>query len=166
MRLITLFVFLAVSLTAARATMLPPEFTAYDFSEAYYLEDGGVVLSPYGHGFYCKDGIQTPEGIRIMPGGTFMQFDPTRMVVDEYKLTHLNKEQTRAFFHQKTFRYKVVKDDKGQYHDIIEEQVASNDFYLTKWRSLEWLDGVFPNIEIHPGAQGWRTRPEYEYGPS
>jgi len=145
----------------ASATMLPPEFTAYDFSEAYYIEDGGVVISPYAHGFYCKDGIQTPEGIRIMPGKTFMQFDASRMIVDEYKLLYLNKPQNRAYFHQKSYLYSVVKDAKGKYHDIIGKQVASNHFYLTKWRGLEWADHVFTNIEIHPGAQAWRTRPQY-----
>ena len=143
------------------ATTLAPELKAYDFAEAYYIEDGGVVISPYSHGFLCTDGIETPEGIRLMPGGAFMQFDATRMVVDKYKLLHLNPEGTRAFFQQRTFRYKVVKDARGHYHDVIGQQVASNDFYLSKWRSLEWFDHAFPYIEIHPGAQGWRTRPQY-----
>ena len=49
--------------STAHATTLPPEFKAYDFGEAYYIEDGGVVISPYDHGFYCPHGIQTPEGI-------------------------------------------------------------------------------------------------------
>ena len=49
-------------------TTLPPELKAYDFAEAYYIEDGGVVISPYNHGFYCPHGVETPEGIRIMPG--------------------------------------------------------------------------------------------------
>ena len=89
---------LALSMIASRATTLPPEFKAYDFGEAYYIEDGGVVISPYDHGFYCQDGIQTPEGVRIMPGKVFAQFDASRMVVDIYKLVSLNKEQNRAFF--------------------------------------------------------------------
>jgi len=146
----------------APATTLAPELKVYDFAEAYYIEDGGVVISPYIHGFVCHDGIETPEGIRIMPGGTFMQFDASRMVVDQYKLLSLNQQGTRAFFHQRTFRYKVVKDTQGKYRDIIGEEVSSNDFYLSKWRGLEWFDHAFPYIEIHPGAQGWRTRPQYQ----
>jgi len=156
--LLALFV---LSMTTARATTLAPELKAYDFAQAYYIEDGGVVIAPYDHGFYCRDGIETPEGIRIMPGGTFMQYDASRMVVDEYKLSHLNAEGTRAFFHQRTYRYKVVKDAQGKYHDVRGELVDTNEFYLSKWRTLEWFDFAFPNIEIHPGAQAWRTRPQY-----
>ncbi len=150
-----------INFSAANATTLPPEFKAYDFGEAYYIEDGGVVISPYSHGFYCKDGINTPEGIRIMPGKVFAQFDASRMVVDIYKLLYLNKEQNRAFFHQETYLYKVVKDEKGNYHDIIKEKVASNDFYLTKWRGLEWADHVFPYTEVHPTQDDWSSRPQY-----
>jgi len=82
------------------------------------------------------------------------------MIVDHYQLLRLNKEGTRAFFHQRTYRYKVTKDEQGRYRDVIGEQIDSNDFYLTKWRSLEWFDHAFPYVEIHPGAQGWRTRPQ------
>jgi hypothetical protein len=142
----------------SQATMLAPELKAYDFGEAYYIEDGGVVISPYDHGFYCRNGIETPEGIRIMPGGTFMQFDAGRMVVDKYKLTHLNAAGTRAYFHESSYRYKVVKDAHGNYHDVIEQLVGTDDFFLTEFRSWEWLDHAFPNFEVHPGAQGWRTK--------
>jgi hypothetical protein len=152
--------FLALPL-AASATTLPPELKAYDFGEAYYIEDGGVVISPYNHGFYCKDGIETPEGVRIMPGVAFMQFDAAQMIVDQYVLLRLNREGTRAFFHRRTYRYKIVRDAQGRYHDIIGQLVDTNDFYLSQWRSLEWFDHAFPNIELHPSAETWRTRPKY-----
>ena len=145
-------IFLIVSQQMTYATTLAPELKAYDFAQAYYIEDGGVVLAPYHHGFYCDDGNETPEGIRIMPGKTFMQYDPSRMIVDEYKLLHLNKEGTRAFFHQNSYRYKVTKDAKGKFHYIRGQQVAENDFYLSQWRSLEWFDFAFPEVEVHPGG--------------
>ena len=150
-----------VIIIPSQATMLAPELKAYDFAEAYYIKDGGVMISPYDHGFYCQDGIETPEGIRIMPGGTFMQFDASRMIVDKYKLLRLNPGGTRAYFHQRSYRYKVVKDAHGKYRDNIGQLVSTNDFFLTEFRSWEWLDHVFPNFEVHPGAQGWRTRPLY-----
>jgi hypothetical protein len=146
---------------AGRATTLPPELKAYDFAEAYYLEDGGVVIAPYHHGFYCEDGIQTPEGIRIMPGGSFLQYDASRMVVDEFKLLKLNPEGTRAYFHQWTYRYKTEKDANGHWQYIRQELLATNSFYLTKTRILQWFDFAFPGVEIHPGAEGWRSRPQY-----
>jgi hypothetical protein len=146
---------------SSRATTLGPELKAYDFAQAYYLEDGGVVIAPYHHGFYCDDGIPTPEGIRIMPGGTFLQYDPARMVVDEYELVRLNAEGTRAFFHQRTYRYTTTKDAQGHWHYVRGPLLATNDFYLTKTRLLQWFDFAFPYMEIHPGAQGWRSRPMY-----
>jgi hypothetical protein len=145
----------------ARASTLPPEFKAYDFAQAYYIEDGGVVIVPYDHGFSCQDGIETLEGIRIMPGGTFRQFDGSRLIVDEYKLLYLNETGRRAWFREHSYRYKVVKDEHGKYRDVIGQEIATNEFYLSKFRGLEWFDFAFPDIEIHPGAQGWRTRPRY-----
>lgn len=158
------FILAAFSLLLAgtvRATTLPPELKAYDFGEAYYVEDGGVVISPYSHGFYCPDGIETPEGIRVMPGVSFMQFDEARKVVDKYTLIRLNEEANRAFFHQQTYRYKMVKNREGKWHPVILDRVATNNFYLSKWRTLEWFDHAFPYLELHPGAEGWRTRPQY-----
>ncbi|MCE0498768.1 MAG: hypothetical protein LV481_12560 [Methylacidiphilales bacterium] len=163
MRFITAFllVLLIAAGSAARATTLPPEFKAYDFAQAYYIEDGGVVIVPYVHGFQCNDGIETPEGIRIMPGGIFRQFDGSQPIVDEYELLYLNAAGTRAYFRQRSFCYKIVKDEDGRYRKIIGRQVATSEFYLTKFRGLEWFDFAFPDIEIHPGTQGWRTRPQY-----
>jgi len=156
-----LIVALTLSASTVHATTLPPEFKAYDFAEAYYIEDGGVVISPYSHGFFCKDGIQTPEGIRIMPGKTFAQFDESRMVVDIYKLLYLNKEGTRAYFQQETYLYKVVKDKDGKYHDEIREHVASSKFYLTKFRMFEIVDHDVPYVEVPPTTRAWCPRPQY-----
>ncbi len=158
---LALFVLLFCGMTLTRATTLPPELGAYDFAEAYYIEDGGVVIAPYHHGFYCDDGIQTPEGIRIMPGGTFLMYNESPLVVNEYKLLRLNKEGTRAYFHQNTYRYKIVKDAQGHDQVIRQQLVASRDFYLTRTRILQWFDFAFPGVEIHPGSQNWRSRPLY-----
>ena len=83
------------------------------FAEAYYIEDGGVVISPYAHGFYCRDGVETPEGIRVMPGGNFAQFDERRMVVEVYRLVRLSEDGTQAFFREQIYRYAVGKDAPG-----------------------------------------------------
>jgi hypothetical protein len=155
---------LAVSLVAAvpaRATTFPPELKAYDFAQAYYIEDGGVVIVPYNHGFHCDDGIETPEGIRIMPGGRFVQFESARPIVDEYRLLYLNQAGTRAYFRERSYRYQVVKDADGKRRDVLGREVATDGFYLTRFRGLEWFDFAFPDLEIHPGEQGWRTRPQY-----
>jgi hypothetical protein len=146
--------------TAARVTTLPPELKAYDFSQAYYLEDGGVVIAPYEYGFYCPDGVRTPEGIRIMPGDTFIQFNPNRLREERYRLVRLNPAQTRAYFHEDIFRYKTVKDGPGKFHEQREQLIDTDDFYLTRFRGLEWFDYAFPIIELHPGDQEWRTRPD------
>ncbi len=154
------FAFFLLAVVTAKATTLAPELKAYDFAEAYYLEDGGVVLSPYEHGFYCKHYTPTPEGPRLMPGDSFLQYDPSRMVVGEYTLVRLNAEGTRAFFHQRSFRYKVTKDKQGKYHYIRQQLLSTNDFYLTKMRILQWFDHGIDNVEVHPTAQGWRSRPQ------
>lgn len=160
MRIALLLVLAALAFPVSATTLLP-EMKAYDFAEAYYIEDGGVVISPYDHGFFCKDGIKTPEGIRIMPGKTFAQFDASRMVVDIYKLLYLNKEQNRAYFQQETYLYKVVKDAQGKYHDEIREHVASSKFYLTKFRAFEIVDHDVPYTEVHPTQRNWCPRPQY-----
>ncbi|HUB66852.1 MAG TPA: hypothetical protein VL981_05140 [Candidatus Methylacidiphilales bacterium] len=160
----TILLFFATSLVAtiqAHATTLPPELKAYDFAQAYYIEDGGVVIVPYNHGFHCDDGIETPEGIRIMPGKKFVQFENARPLVDEYKLLFLNRAGTRAYFRERSYRYQIVKDTRGKRHAALGREVAMDEFYLTRFRGLEWFDFAFPNIEIHPGEQGWRTRPQY-----
>ncbi len=142
----------------ARATTLPPELKAYDFAEAYYVEDGGVVVSPYDHGFVYRHGVETPEGIRFMPGDTFTQYNPNRMVEEDYRLVRLNSEQNRAFFHERIYRYKVVKDSRGRWREVRGKLLDTDDFYLTEFRSLEPFDHVFTDIEMHPGSQEWRTR--------
>jgi hypothetical protein len=143
---------------SSHATTLIPELKAYDFARAYYVEDGGVVIVPQD-GFYCRDGVQTPEGIRIMPGQTFVQFDPARLIMEVYKFVRLDAGERRAFFHERRYHYKVVKLAEGGNHIIPQEYIDSDDFYLSHFRLLEWFDFAFPYMEIHPGEQLWRTRP-------
>jgi hypothetical protein len=154
----TIFVFASTFTTPSRATTLPPELKAYDFARAYYVEDGGVVISPQD-GFYTSGGIPTPEGIRIMPGHTFIQFDPARLIMEVYKFVSLDPDERRAHFHERRYHYKVEKDAHGKNHIIPLDYIDSDDFYLSHFRLLEWFDFAFPYIEISPGEQHWRTRP-------
>src|SRR5277367_4854173 len=78
----------------SHATTLPPELKAYDFARAYYVEDGGIVIAPQD-GFYSSGGVQTPEGIRLMPGQTFIQFDPGHLVMEDYKFASLDPGERR-----------------------------------------------------------------------
>jgi len=150
--------FLLASLATARATTLPPELKAYDFARAYYVEDGGVVIAPQ-EGFYTSGGVQTPEGIRLMPGKTFIQFDEAHLIVEVYKFVSLDPGERRAHFHERRYHYTVSKDAHGKRHVDIGPSIDNSDFYLSHFRLLEWFDFAFPNIEIHPGEQNWRTRP-------
>jgi len=143
----------------SRATTLPPELKAYDFARAYYVEDGGVVMAPQD-GFYSIGGVQTPDGIRLMPGQTFIQFDPDHLIMEVYKFVWLDPDERRAYFHERRFHYEVVKDAAGKDHTIPGNAIDSDDFYLSHFRLLEWFDFAFPYLEIHPGEQYWRTRPQ------
>jgi hypothetical protein len=149
---------LILTISAARATTLPPELKAYDFAEAYYVEDGGVVVSPYDHGFAYRHGVETPEGIRFMPGDRFVQYDPNRMLEEDYQLVRLNAAQTQAFFHERIYRYKAERDSRGRFCEVREQLLGTDDFYLTKFRALEPFDHVFTYLELHPGTEEWRTR--------
>jgi hypothetical protein len=142
----------------SHATTLPPELKAYDFARAYYVEDGGVVIAPQD-GLHCIGGARTPEGIRIMPGQTFIQFDPNHLVMEVYKFVRLDPGERRAHFHERRYLYEANKDAHGKRHVIIGAYIDSDDFYLSHFRLLEWFDFAFPYVEIHPGEQGWRTRP-------
>jgi hypothetical protein len=159
MRLKT-FILAALFLTAMKvsdATTLPPELKAYDFARAYYVEDGGVVIAPQ-EGFYCTGGVPTPEGIRLMPGQTFIQFDESRHIMEVYKFVRLDPGERRAHFHERRYHYEVNKDAQGRNRIIPQEYIDSDDFYLSHFRLLEWFDFAFPYLEIHPGEQNWRTR--------
>jgi hypothetical protein len=153
---------LALALPAlGRATTLPPELKAYDFGEAYYVEDGGVVISPYASGFSCADGIATPEGIRVMPGSSFIQFDEGEQVEEVYHLQRVTADERRAFFHEDIYKYATARDAQGRWYEKRGRKVDSDDFYLSHWRSLEWFDHVFTGLDLHPGLETWRTRPKY-----
>ena len=160
-RTILSLLFFALITARSAGTTLPPELKAYDFAEAYYVEDGGVVISPYAHGFYCPHGVETPEGIRVMPGDTFSQFDEGQRVEEEYHFLRLSADQTQAFFHERIYRYSVVRDAKGRLHQKRGMLVDTDDFYLTRFRGMEWADHAFTGLDLHPGLESWRTRPKW-----
>jgi hypothetical protein len=161
LRLISTFVVLGLLAGKSAATTLPPELKAYDFAEAYYIEDGGVVISPYANGFVCPQGIETPEGIRVMPGDSFSMYDEGQKVEEHYHLLRLNPGGTRAFFHEDIFRYRRMRDAQGRWCEVRGARVDTDDFYLTQFRGLEWFDHVFTGLDLHPGLETWRTRPKY-----
>jgi hypothetical protein len=134
---------------------LPPELKAYDFGEAYYIEDGGVVISPYAAGFYCPDGTSTPEGIRVMPGQGFVQIDSSRKVEQVFKLIRLNEDGSRAFFREHVYTYETSVDQSGRTIRHRMRFLSTDDFYLTRFRGMEPFDHVFTNIELNPGARVW-----------
>ena len=142
----------------SHATTLWPELKAYDFARAYYIEDGGITLVPQD-GFYCPEATKTPEGLHIKPGQSFVQFDPARMIMEEYTFTRLDKDEHRGYFHEKRYRYEVARTPENKLRIVPLNYIDSDDFYLTRWRALEWFDGAFPDFEIHPGEELWRTRP-------
>ncbi len=155
-----LFLMAVLSLGFARpghATTLWPELKAYDFARAYLFEDGGIVIVPQD-GFYCPDAVKTPEGLRIMPGQNFTQFDPARHVMEVYHFVRVDADGHRAYFTERRFHYKVVRTDDNKWRIVQQEYIDSRDFYLTRFRALEWFDFAFPDVEIHPGEELWRTR--------
>jgi hypothetical protein len=149
---------LGAAMPTLHATTLWPELKAYDFARAYYIEDGGITLVPQD-GFSCPTATQTPEGVHIAPGQTFLQFDPSRMIMESYRFARLDKDERRAWFHEQRYRYKVVRAGANKLRIVPLNYLDSNDFFLTHWRALEWFDGAFPDVEIHPGEELWRTRP-------
>jgi hypothetical protein len=157
-RLLALAALFLALMRTSHATTLPPELKAYDFARAYYVEDGGVVISPQ-EGFYSTGGVQTPEGIRLMPGQVFIQFDESRLIMEVYKFVSLDPGERRAHFHERRYYYTVTKDANGKRHVNPQGFIDSSDFYLSHFRLLEWFDFAFPYLEIHPGEENWRTRP-------
>ncbi len=152
-----LLIGLLAPISAARATTLGPELKAYDFARAYYVEDGGIVIAPR-EGFYCPQGVQTPEGIRVMPGQTFIQFDAGKLIMEVYKFVRLDADQRRAFFHERRYHYTVGTNAEDKRVFIRGAYIDSDDFYLSKFRLLEWFDFAFPGVDLSPGEQYWRTR--------
>ena len=146
------------SIASSHATTLIPELKAYDFARAYYIEDGGIVIVPQD-GFYCPYAVKTPEGLKIVAGQTFTQFDPARLIMEVYKFTHLDADEHRAYFHERRYHYKVIRTPENKWRIIQQDFIDSKDFYLTHFRALEWFDGAIPDVEIHPGEELWRTRP-------
>jgi hypothetical protein len=157
-RLLFLAALALATFAPLHATTLWPELKAYDFCRAYYLEDGGITLVPQD-GFYCPGATKTPEGLHIAPGQTFIQFDPSRLIMEVYTFKRIDPDERRGYFHERRYRYKVVRTDAGKQRIVPLNYLDSDDFYLTRWRALEWFDGAIPYTEIHPGEQLWRTRP-------
>jgi hypothetical protein len=145
-------------MSPSRATTMIPELKAYDFARAYYIEDGGIVIVPQD-GFYCPDAVQTPEGVRVMPGQSFTQFDPARSIMEVYQFTRLTPDERRAYFHERRYHYKRVPTEPNKWRMVRQDFIDSDDFFLTQFRALEWFDFAIPYTEIHPGEQLWRTRP-------
>ena len=162
MKRLILFLSLALVLIAGisptRATTLGPELKAYDFARAYYVEDGGIVIAPR-EGFSCPAGVETPEGIRVMPGQTFTQYDEGHLVAEVYKFVRLDADERRAFFHERRYHYKVEKNADGSLVFVRGPYIDSDDFYLSRFRLLEWFDFAFPGVDLQPGEQYWRSRP-------
>ena len=139
-----------------KATTLPPELRAYDFGEAYYVEDGGVVISPYAHGFYCPKGTLTPEGIRVMPGEGFVQIDPAHKTEQVFKLVRLDEDGERAFFRERVYGYRT-SCSQNKTSRFRTHLISTEDFYLSRFRGMEFFDHVFTDVELHPGAEEWRV---------
>jgi hypothetical protein len=156
--MLLLCVLLVATIASSHATTLWPELKAYDFCRDYYLEDGGITLVPQD-GFYCPEATKTPEGLHIAPGQTFVQFDPARMIMEVYTFERIDKNEHRGYFREKRYRYEVVRTPENRQRIVPLNYLDSHDFYLTRWRALEWFDGAFPDFEIHPGEDLWRTRP-------
>ena len=107
-------------------------------------------------GFSCPHATQTPEGLHLVPGQTFTQFDPSRLIMEVYTSSGIDKDEHRAYFHERRYRYEVVRiGPKLQRINYLD----SDNFYLTRCRALEWFDLAIPDVEIHPGEELWRTRP-------
>ena len=145
-------------LGSARASTLPPELKAYDFAQAYYIEDGGIVIVPYDYGFSCPRYVETPEGLRVMPGGTFSQYDPQHQVDQVFHFVRLSADGTQAFFHERVYACHAVMDSRGQPAHVRDRVIGTNHFYLSQFRDLEWFDFVFGNIQMHPGLAEWQSK--------
>ena len=152
-----LFLFLLVG-ALARGSTLPPELKAYDFAQAYYIEDGGIVIVPYNYGFSCAKYVSTPEGPRIMPGGTFAQYDPQHEVDQQFLFTRLSPDGTQAYFHEKVYQCRAVRAADGSPAHVHVRLLGTSDFYLSQFRDLEWFDFVFGNIQMHPGLAEWQSK--------
>jgi hypothetical protein len=157
-RTISGFLILFFATVFARASTLSPELKAYDFAQAYYIEDGGIVIVPYSYGFSCPNYVTTPEGLRVMPGGTFAQYDPQHQVDQDFRFTRLSADGTQAYFHEKVYLCHAVTAADGQPAHVHVRLLGSNDFYLSQFRDLEWFDFVFGNIQMHPGLAEWQSK--------
>ncbi len=157
MRTVGLFLLLVLS-AMARASTLPPELKAYDFAQAYYIEDGGIVIVPYDYGFSCPAYTETPEGLRVMPGGTFSQYDPQHQVDQEFRFLRLSADGTQAFFRERVYACHPASAPSGKPAHVRYRLLGTNKFYLSQFRDLEWFDFVFGNIQMHPGLAEWQSK--------
>lgn len=155
-RLASILVFALLAL-AGRGSTLPPEMKAYDFAQAYYIEDGGIVIVPNGYGFSCPKYTETPEGLRVMPGGTFSQYDPQHQVDQEFYFKRLSADGTQAYFHERVYACRATTAKNGKPAHIRIREIGTHDFYLSQFRGMEWFDFVF-NFQLHPGLDEWQSK--------
>ena len=155
----TRVIFFLIAFTGlCRGSTLPPEMKAYDFAQAYYVEDGGIVIVPYRYGFSCPHYTTTPEGLRVMPGGTFSQYDPQHQVDEVYRFTRLSADGTQAYFHEKVYACHAATTPDGKPGHLHVRLLGTDDFYLSQFRGLEWFDFVFGDMELHPGLAEWQSK--------
>lgn len=146
---------LAGPVAPLRATTLPPELKAYDFAEGYRLAPDGIVVQPYHHGFASGSARRVDGGLLLRPGDTFTQYHDERLTCSAF--TFVRREGDRAFFREETYRYTMAGPRHHQ-RRVRGPLLDTDTFYLTRFRLLEPFDQVFPEIELHPGDQMWRTR--------
>ena len=158
MRRIASILFFVTLASAGQASTLPPEMKAYDFAQAYYVEDGGIVIVPYDYGFSCPKYTETPEGLRVMPGGTFSQYDSQHQVDQEFYFKRLSDDGTQAYFHERVYACHATTAKNGQPAHVRIRVIGTHDFYLSQFRDLEWFDFVFGNIQMHPGLDEWQSK--------
>jgi hypothetical protein len=163
--LFTLSVVLVIAVAgASHAGSSAPPLTTCDFAKAYYIQDGGLVVKPYKHGFYYRHGVPTPEGIIFRPGDTFVVYDSTRHVERVYWLLRVNLFNNRAYLHEQIYRYKLATDSHGRTYHARRGLLVSKDFSLAHFRGLVAFDHSVYNIEMRPGSLLWQRNQFPSYG--
>jgi hypothetical protein len=157
-------VFFGILAGTIHAGSASPPLTTCDFARAYYIQDGGIVVKPYKHGFYYRHGVATPEGIIFRPGDTFVVYDSDRHVERVYWLLRVNLFNNRAYFHEQVYRYRVVTNSQGRTHRARRGLLVSKDFSLAHFRGLVAFDHSVYNIEMRPGSVLWQRNQFPSYG--
>jgi hypothetical protein len=162
--LFTLSVVFFLVLAGAAHAGSSASMTTCDFAQAYYIQDGGIVVVPYKHGFYYRHGVETPQGIVFRPGDTFVVYDSKRHLERIYWLTRVNLFNNRAYFHEQIYHYRVLTNADGKTYRSRRGMLASKDFNLTHFRGLVAFDHEVRNIEARPGSILWQRSQFPSYG--